>query len=140
METPSTGHETKNAGPTVAGCGVRPHHLGTRILRQSPETCCAGTAKCQVWSVYPVGKRNLPWKPITHGPMLRVPRPHTCTSMVIYWGFSDGILGDQKTHKYPRAIGLFCRDFPFSGVCWGRGTSLPIPMGLVMIYIQGGPF
>ena len=42
-----TGHETKRL--TVAGCGVRPHHLGTRILRQSAETCRAGTAKRQVF-------------------------------------------------------------------------------------------
>ena len=29
---------------------------------------------------------------------------------------SLGILGDEKTHKYPRAIGLIFGDFPFSGV------------------------
>ena len=26
--------------------------------------------------------------------------------------FNLGILGDEKTHKYPRAIGLVLRDFP----------------------------
>ena len=29
-----------------------------------------------------------------------VPRSRTYTTHGIYWGFSDGILGDQKTHKY----------------------------------------
>ena len=34
-----------------------------------------------------------------------------------------GILGDEKTHKYPQAIGRFYRDFSFSGgPCWWPGV------------------
>ena len=44
-----------NEKPTCAGCGVRPHHLGTGILRQSTEARRPGTAKRQA------GLGGRPW-------------------------------------------------------------------------------
>ena len=41
---------------------------------------------------------------------------------MVFIVFNLGILGDEKTHKYPLYIGLIDRDFPF-GVRWARGTS-----------------
>ena len=42
--------------------------------------------------------------------------------------FNLGILGDEITHKYPRAIGHINRDFPFSGVIrWARGAVGSLP-------------
>ena len=43
-----------------------------------------------------------------------VSRSRTCTTMV-FIVFNLGILGDEKTHKYPRNIGRFYRDFPWRG-------------------------
>ena len=40
---------------------------------------------------------------------------------------SLGILGDEKTHKYPRAIGLFIGISYHDGVRWARGTSNELP-------------
>ena len=53
----------------------------------------------------------------------------TCTPFMYvcpngtYWDFL-GILGDEKTHKYPRDLGLIFRDFPWRGpTLVARGTS-----------------
>ena len=35
-----------------------------------------------------------------------VPRPRTCT-LTVFIVFSKKILVDEKTHKYPRVIGIF---------------------------------
>ncbi len=44
---------------------------------------------------------------------------------MVFIVFNLGILGDQKTHRYPRAKGAFCPGFPiFRGTLGlGRGTS-----------------
>ena len=51
---------------------------------------------------------------------------------------SLGILGDEKTHKFPRDIRLIVRDFTFSGVRWDQVTP---PSTCTRLMVQKrGPF